>query len=404
MEMEKYRAVMDTHALNLCSVFFGRLGAWFLNGSSLIEFCVNRRVVVDGIIHIGIYGIERDVLIRRFEQFDITLESDSNPIIAGTKFGIQYSITVFQDTRKSNVGFPGSAQIPKSWLFCDQELSDEIARKNRCLKGGMWSVPISEIEPIEFRLPFMVGSYLDVFFPGWISRITDRNPEAWHFTNVFFNGQRRTNAIELINQMYECGRKAGIDHAMFLGFGTALGAVRHGDFIPFDRDMDMCIIADWISQESALEYVRICKEAGLGEHRWVTPQCRSDGMPVWFSLGPKSPVSEEGIKSCNWFWFKHGGYWWHSKGGLWVSPTKFSKKKTQYTKDDEAIAKGIPLECIEKLVDFSFLGASIKLPDNIGRCLDSWYLGWPVPREGASSHQWVMVIEKWDDKNTWRIG
>lgn len=395
---------MDRHALNLCSVFFGRLGTWFLDGPSLVEFCVNRRVIVDGVIHIGIYGVDHDALIRRFDQFDVTMESDDQRIIAATKFGVRFSIAVFYDTRKGQIQCAGADPIPKGCLLCDQELSAEITHKCHWLKNNQWSVPINEIDAIEFRLPFMVGSYLDIMVPGWASDIKDRNADAWHFTDVFFTDRRRQNGIELIGQMYECGKKAGIDHAMFLGFGTALGAVRHGDFIPSDRDMDMCIIGDWINLESALEYVRICKESGLGEHRWVTPQCRGDGMPVWFSLGPKNPVCEEGIKSCNWFWFSHGGYWWHSKGGLWVSPTKFSKKKTQYNSDDEAIAKGIPQDSLGKLVDFAFCGASIKLPDNIGKCLDHWYPGWPVPREGASAHEWVMVIGKWNDKNTWRIG
>jgi len=128
-------------------------------------------------------------------------------------------------------------------------------------------------------------------------------------------------------------------------------------------------------------------------------------MPLWFSLGPKNPV-DGGIKSCNWFWFSHGGYWWHSKGGMWVSPTKFSKRKTQYNSGDAAIAKGIPLSCIagRSLVTARFRGTTVLAPETLGMCLDHWYPCWPAPRDGASAHEWIMVVEKWEDQNTWRIG
>jgi hypothetical protein len=394
---------MNGEVFNFCSIFFGRIGTWFLIGPSLVEFCCNRNVIIDGHISIGLYGVSQDAVLSRFEPFNVILcEQTAHSHMV--KWNDTYiDIYYFRDSRKGSIECYGRF-FSKDELIADNSIAEELRQKNRFMANGQWRIPISETFAAEFRLPYQVGAFLDRWKPEWWQGI-EHDPSVWHFNDVFFDVKRRENGIELINKMYECGKKAGIDHAMFIGFGTALGFARHGDFIPSDRDMDMCIVADWITVNEALEYVRICKESGLGEHRWVTPQCRSDtGMPLWFSLGPKNPVSESGVKSCNWFWFSHGGYWWHSKGGMWVSPTKFSKKKTQYNAGDAAIAKGIPESCLHALLDAEFLGASVKVPNWLGSCLDHWYPCWPAPREGASAHEWVMVIEKWEDRGTWKIG
>jgi hypothetical protein len=397
--------MISGHALNFCNIFFGRLGIWFLTGPSLAEFCCNRRVNIDGTVYIGMIGVTVEQIISRFSSFNVTLKEQFPDAVRCTCYGLNFEIGCYSRYRKGFVSCVHFNHIVHmDWLLCSPETCQEIRIKNNCMADGMWRVPLSEYEAIEFRLPYMIGAVLDAWKLDWWKGI-EHDSSIWRFNDVFFDKKRTANGIELINQMYACAKKAKIDHAMFIGFGTALGLVRHGGFIPSDRDMDMCIVADWITVEQALEYVRICKESGLGEHRWVTPQCREDtGMPLWFSLGPKNPVSESGIKSCNWFWFSHGGYWWHSKGGMWVSPTKFSKKKTQYNPTDAAIAKGIPASCLTSLVDASFLGAPVKAPDCLGACLDHWYPCWPAPHEGASAHEWVMVIEKWEEENTWRIG
>jgi hypothetical protein len=401
--VEGQRVMTGNHALNFCHVFFGRIGTWFLIGPSLMEFCCNRNIVIDGCISVGLYNVNKQEVVARLEAFNVTLKHEAVASLVVGCYDIEFHIFLFSDFRKGAIAC-GAVSFPKAWLQCDAALCAEVRQKNPLMSLGMWRIPLNEKETIEFRLPFKAGSVLDAWMPGWWTTIK-HDPSVWRFHDVFFDLPRKLNGVELIKQMYDCGRKAGIDHAMFIGYGTALGAVRHGDFIPSDRDMDMCIVADWISVEQALEYVRLCREAGLGEHRWVTPQCRSDtGMPLWFSLGPKNPVSQSGVKSCNWFWFSHGGYWWHSKGGMWVSPTKFSKKKTQYNAGDAAIAKGAPLECLNSLVTMDFLGAQVRVPDRLGCCLDHWYPCWPAPREGASAHEWVMVVEKWEDKNSWRIG
>lgn len=396
----------SNQTLNLCSIFFNRLGGiWFLIGNSLAQFCCNRQIVVDDMISVGVYGVEKKHILDRFAMFDITLVKEYDRVLIGMHNCVAFRILIYTDSRKGNIECADAHHsFPKTWLQCSSELAQEIREKNPFMSDGLWRVPINETDTIEFRLPYMIGSVLDSWCGEWWKTI-EHDPSVWHFNDVYFDEPRKKNGLELIGQMYECGKKAGIVHAMFIGYGTLLGFIRQGDFVPNDRDMDMCIVADWITVEQALAYVAYCKEAGLGEHRWVPAQCREDtGMPLWFSLGPKNPVSESGIKSCNWFWFSHGGYWWHSKGGMWVTPTKFSKKKTQYNSSDAAIAKGVPQDCLKDLREAKFNGVPVLVPDSPGACLDHWYKNWCVPKEGASAHEWILVIEKWEDKNTWRIG
>lgn len=400
---------VNAHVCNLCNIFFGRLGTWFLTGPSLVAFCCNRNIVGRtgkrvG-IYIGLYGVTPEQLRVRCERYSFIIAEESGDCIIGAAFNETFIICLYNDGRKGTIRNEYlNHTFPKERLQCADDLCEEYRQKSRFMSGGMWKVPLSETEALEFRLPYMVGAVLDAWNARWWDGV-EYDPKIWRFNDVYFNPQRCANAVELIGQMYACGKAAGIDHAMFLGYGTLLGAIRQGGFIPSDRDMDMCIISDWITVDQANVYVDACKAAGLGEHRWVTPQRRSDtGMPLWFSLGPKNPVSDNGIKSCNWFWFSHGGYWWHSKGGMWVSPTKFSKKKTQYNNSDAAIAKGVPATCLTKLTEAVFKGIPVRYPNNVGECLDHFYPCWPVPREGASAHEWVMVVEKWEDKNTWRVG
>jgi hypothetical protein len=295
--------------------------------------------------------------------------------------------------------FPSHA-IATDWIFCKD--AQEIRKKNPYMSGnGLWKIPIDNSSPIEMPVPYMAGCVMDSYGNWFPPAHTDVN---WGITDIFMNDERKKNGIELLRQLYACGKKAGIDKAMFVGFGTALGIVRHDDFIPNDRDMDMCIVADWITPGQGSKYIEFCKDAGLGEHRWHKTDVRPDtGMPLWFSLGPKNPVSENGIKCCQWFWFSHDNYWWHSKGSLWIDPNKFSPRKTSYSQSDAAIAKGISFNCLNKLIPYNFKGAEINLPDNLGRCLDEWYPGWMIPREGASAHSNILVIGKWEDKSTWRI-
>lgn len=399
---------MDPQLLNFFTVFFSRSGIWFLTGPSLAEFCCNRRIDKDGCIYIGMVETSIQSIADKCSTYNLSCTVLDCAIHTNIK-GFDVFIIFYQPDKKNwliakdnKKGRLPTHVLKNEWIRCSEDTAQEIRKKTPYMSGiGMWKVPCSQVNTTEFLLPYKAGHVIDAWGPWSFSH----ESVDWYIGDVFMNEERKKNGLELLSQLYECGRKAGIDHAMFVGFGTALGIVRHGDFIPNDRDMDMCINADLITPEKGLKYVEECKAMGLGEHRWRAPEVRSDtGMPLWFSLGPKDPVIHNGIKCCQWFFFRHGGYWWHSKGGMWLDPHKFNPHKNQYTKDDAAIAKGIPEHCIIKLVPYIFKGIDVQIPSSIGACLDEWYPGWMVPKEGASAHNYVMVVGKWEDHNTWRIG
>lgn len=366
---------------------------------ALAEFCCNRDLESVSAIHIGMTNVSRETICQRCTMFGFPYEQTDDEIVT-VMFGKPIHIIIYERERKQYL----TGGIYGEWVRCSDERAAELRNKNPYMTAaGMWRVPYSQTFPAEYYLPYCPGFVLDQIVPGWFQTIKHR-PFSWGINDHFFDEARAKNGVELLAQLYECGRKAKIDHAMFIGFGTLLGAIRHGGFIPNDRDMDMCILADRISVDAALAYIEACQAAGLGEHRWRAPEFRADtGMPLWFSLGPKNPVSESGVKCCQWFWFKHGGYWWHSKGAQWISPSKFNPHKVAYTQSDAAIAKGIPEGCVNRLVEHNFLGLPVLVPSTAGRCLDEWYPGWPVPREGASAHTYHLVVGNWHDERTWRV-
>jgi hypothetical protein len=204
----------------------------------------------------------------------------------------------------------------------------------------------------------------------------------------FFTKQRRTNAHELIGKMLKCGKKAGIEDKMFLGFGGLLGYALVGDFLWNDDDVDMCILADGISQEKLRAYLMACKDSGLCENRMHGPEM-INGKYAWFSIENKSEKLESGVKACNWFWFKHANHYWHSKGIRW---------HRDYS------AKGIPMDVFNgNLRRVNWHGNEIQIPVNVGACLDWWYGQWIEERNQTSSAVTTLKIEDETDRSTWKM-
>lgn len=243
------------------------------------------------------------------------------------------------------------------------------------------------------QLPAKIGTTLDGFDINWIEN-THRNPKPER-EGIFFDKLRRKNGHEFIGKMLECGERAGIRDKMFLAFGNALGYAIMGDFLPNDDDIDMNILADDIPQEQRHQYLMELKKAGLTQNRMRGP-ATIDGKYVWFSVGPKSPYTEHGVKSCQWFWFRHGGYYWHTKGSKWVGRKSLS--------DKYATAKGIHLSIFNgELRMINFGGNRIQVPKYLGKALDWWYGDWSQERVCSSTINTVLVMPKENDRKTWFI-
>jgi hypothetical protein len=273
-----------------------------------------------------------------------------------------------------------------------------------CISGCMIIVhPVSEIQAVvedfpkdfdrvKMQCPVNMGEILDQADPDWTENVT-RIPKI-EAKNTFFTPSRRQNGYDFIGAMLECGKKVGIADRMFLGFGNVLGyALRH-DFMPNDDDIDMCLMADSISQEQRHRYLLECKAAGLTEDRMRGPAL-VDSKYSWFSIGPLSPYHKNGVKSCNWFWFEHGGYLWHSKGSQWIGRAGLDKVSPT--------AKGIPASLFKggfKMVKFG--SVDVQVPKNIGKILDYWYKPWLIRKKEASAITTVLTMPS-NDKKTWHI-
>lgn len=210
----------------------------------------------------------------------------------------------------------------------------------------------------------------------------------------------KANALETLCDIRAAAKAAGIYDHWFIAFGTLLGWLREGDFIAHDDDMDVGLLEGY-SAEQEEQYVEELRNHGLFGVREVHSK-RPDGRRTWFSLRRTAPP--DGTKCCHWTWVEHGGFWWHSKGSLWVGQTKFNPKKYQYDTSAEALALGVPAGLLRHFVEVSIQGEMFRAPLLAGSLCDFWYSGWRVPRVGgASERRRVMEILKWSDRSTWRI-
>lgn len=250
-----------------------------------------------------------------------------------------------------------------------------------------------DYDRMKLQFPVKIGTDLDSYNSAW-SEITPRQTFEYP-KNCFFTTERRQNAIDVIGKMHECGTRAGIRDRMFIGFGGCLGYALIQGILPNDDDIDMCILADDLPQDQRHQYLMECKNAGLCENRMRGP-ISIDGKYCWFSIGPKSPFTENGVKACNWFWFKHGGFWWHSKGSKWIGRRELSAT--------DITAKGIP-ETVFKggLKKVIFNGIEVQIPDPLGSVLDWWYPGWVTRKKEASAISVVLNIPDQMDKRKWFI-
>lgn len=393
--------------VNFISVFFDRIGTWFLSGEALAHFVCSGSIEKCSKIEIGLCDIASDFLIERLSAFGLTAEVMDlhKDIFIFSKDGYLVEVQIYRTGNKGKYSLESKAlSIDSKLIRCiDEEELEDARRKRQDLSGnGMWRRQINESMPQYLQLPYRYGTILDTILPLWYMSAPRR--EYPTTGEIFFTDKKKENGRILISRLMQNAEECRFTDKLFAGFGTCLGYIMFGDFIPKDRDIDMCILSDDLTLEQHERYgaksysVDVVKPA-----RWEFRKREDNGKYLWFSVGYKNPVSEEGIKSCNWFFYSWQGYLWHTKGGAWVNPRKMNQQKIQYSIGDQAVSLGIDESLIRELVEVPFGDIKIKIPKDAGSCLDHWYPGWNPQGEGASAHAIVSIVGKWENQKTWRM-
>lgn len=404
------------------TVWLERGGAWWLDGDTLVDYIAKRPIFEMGRpLQIGVLASDSQTITARGQRSGVAMASSRRGYVADLS-GLPVELNVWEQDGK---GYRcGNAWVPRR-AICANEGEIAVHRRQRgprqdatVTEAGVWRTPYNQLYPYCVCFPYGVGEYLDTVRPGWYLK---KRPPAPSYPpgEVFYDDERKANAQRLLEALYRTAGQAGLADRLWLGFGGLLGLVREGDWIPHDNDIDMCVMpgTDGAAEKAWIERLR---ERGsyaphsddadhwrtLYERRKRGPVTRRDsGVPLWTSLGPLDPESEHGVKSCVWFYLKHGGYYWHSKGGLWVNRRKFNMEECQYESTDEAICLGMPERLLsDGLETVTYHGVQIRIPKLAGSCCDWWYPGWPVPRAGGSSaKRVVMAVGAWDKPRTWRV-
>jgi hypothetical protein len=222
---------------------------------------------------------------------------------------------------------------------------------------------------------------------------------------------------ELLGTMKKCAIRAGIYEHMFLAFGSILGAIRptiryHHKPQPYwargqiehDSDADMGFLKDRCEPQQLENYYNYCCSEGLMSswHNMNDRQQRrrNDGSLLWFSVRR----GKRQVKCCNWMFFEHNGYSFHSKGRKWLVARHLPSVDLNTKKKSEALAKGVPAKYVQELVDIEFEGLKMHVPKMSGTLLDLWYPSWHKPKKGgASAEEAVLVVGEWADPGTWKI-
>ena len=405
-------------------MFFGanftrkKIGAWFLDGQTLINFIINRKVSLNNPLEIGLCEVNEKQLIDASKKMDTKIK----------KLDGKYEITVFKTSEYQvpKVHVKLYNKLPQvegeDVIRCPDNKIDLFREKDSEMsQWGTWNYNINPLYKYAFPVPYRVGAFLDITRPGWFKDLNhDPRPNG---PEIFFNPTRTKNAVNLMKMLHECAKTAGFRDYIFPGFGTLLGIIREGDFIQSDRDMDHCIMGPKITKIQEERFlVEVAKEResveawvsennsikmhlpkGLFEGRRRNPKRRKDnGRFLWTSCGHLKPSSQQGCKSCVWKFFEHDGYAWHSKGTKWVNGRKFDEGEFNYDPTTtQAIAKGIRVEYVQEFTQIQFNGIKINVPVLSGHCLDAWYPGWARPRSGASRKINVLIIPDWNKKKGW---
>lgn len=208
-------------------------------------------------------------------------------------------------------------------------------------------------------------------------------------------------ASRQLEKIWSCARSAGIEHAIFINFGTLLGHVREHGFIEHDNDTDVCIRSDWITEEQEIAFHQGLKAARLFEYRERVSHRPDTNRLLWLSLRAEL----EGIKSCLWFMWPYDDCLWHSKGTDWaesIGSRPRVRRAIGATTEIQAVAKGNTLRCFNRLLPATFLGVDVRIPESSGELLDEEYPLWATPKVGCSSEEMrLMAIQRWTEPASW---
>jgi len=360
-------------------IFLNRApGTWFLAGESLLHWVTNRELK---------------------EPIDIAITCDMDSFEQyrmNRNVGVKYKIK-FDSKLDKNV-VPNKREMER---FSNREYLTDV---------GLWRQRIDETQPYLINLPFRYGSYLDEWKPlWWVGADKGKDPTIDALT--WFTPARKKNAYELIRLMYECADRAGMRDALWLGFGNLLGYVKYGDICKNDNDLDMIIQMDRSSKEKDLKFLEEIKKPfqigkqkfphGLAENMYRFSSRTEDNRPLWISIGNRSIMNDNGVKSCVWWQFPHSNHYWHSKGDQWVNNAKIPN--FQINKSDKAVCLGMPSEYLNDFVEVDFHGISVNMPVKAGSCCDWWYNHWCPVGKGSSAHKRILAVPDWNKKSVWRM-
>jgi len=376
-----------------------RIPMLFITSNTLGEFLTTGDIFDP--VHVAAPTISADTFKMICSTSNVDAKLDSTMAVLGVN---GCSLVVHLKGEKS------LANINQELIAAPKDTIEELKSHRKSITAtGLWKKYLCPEKPYFVTLPYRYGTVMDLLEPKWFVKAGQRERP---FPGIkFLVGKRVEHGVELLQKIFECGERAGIRDAMWLGFGCCLGYIMCGGFIPKDNDIDICIDSDKITKEQEDAYFQEIKKPfsignqefphGLCESRFMAPSVRQDTKrALWTSIGHRNIASDFGLKACHWFWFNHGGISWHSKGGRWV------KGKSSFGSGMdtcEALCLGIPESVVSEKVEIDFLGVKVRVPLHAGTCCDWWYPGWDPAGEGSSARRIVMSIGKWEDQKTWRI-
>jgi len=209
---------------------------------------------------------------------------------------------------------------------------------------------------------------------------------------------KKAKLVEQLKWVRKCAEEAGIYHAMFLGYGTCLGAVRDKGIIGGDGDADVCFLADKFDKAQEDAFYAKLHEYGLFSARHKERRRNDTGRLLWCSVMRQ----KDRMKNCIWFQQKYDGMYWHSKGMEWVE--KIGPRLTPPLGPGYvAVGKGIPAEYMDPLTEVDWYEQKWQIPLHYGKCLDFWYPVWWVPAGGASWSPYILAVKDWKNKDSWHL-